>query len=84
MASALTTSNGHIGGTSEADLSKLDEMKQTISTSLQALTKLLKASREPLPTETDNGTVLIEGEHTAGLGETFATALRDVSQYRNS
>jgi hypothetical protein len=79
MASTSTTSNGHVGGTPESDLSKLDEVKQTISTSIQGLRKLLKASREPLPTKTGNGTALTEDEHIAGLGETFATALRDVT-----
>ena len=79
MASASATSNGHINGTPESDLSKLDEVKQTISTSIQGLRKLLKASREPLPTETGNGTALTEDEHIAGLGETFATAIRDVT-----
>ena len=78
MASASATSNGHINGTPESDLSKLDEVKQTISTSIQGLRNLLKASREPLPTETGDGTALTD-EHIAGLGETFATALKDVT-----
>lgn len=80
MDSSSTTSNGHICGSPESDLSKLDEVKQAISTSILGLRNLLKASRDPLPTQTGDGTQLTEEEHIAGLGETFATALKDVNK----
>lgn len=78
MANTSTTkTNG--SNTKSSELSKLDEVKQTIGASIQNLRKLLKASREPLPTQTGNGTQLPAEEHYAGLGEKFATAIRDAT-----
>jgi hypothetical protein len=79
MDSTSTTSNGHVSNSSESELAKIDEVKQTISASIQNLRKMLKASRDPLPTETGNGTQLTEEEHIAGLGEKFATAIKDAT-----
>jgi hypothetical protein len=79
MDSVSLSSGGHVAKPSESELAKIDEVKQTISASIQNLRKMLKASRDPLPTETGNGTQLTEEEHIAGLGEKFATAIRDAT-----
>jgi len=79
VADTPPVTNGHTAGTPEDDLSKLDEVKKSIGASIQGLKKMLEASRAPLPTETGNGTELSEEEHIASLGETFATALKDVT-----
>lgn len=62
-----------------SELSKLEELKQTIGGSVQNLRKLLKAMKDPLPTETGDGTQLPEEEHYAGIGEKFATAIKDAT-----
>ena len=74
-----STSKNNASKTNGSELSKLDEVKQTIGASIQNLRKLLKASRDPLPTQTGNGTQLPAEEHYAGLGEKFATAIRDAT-----
>lgn len=79
MSTASTTSNGHARNPTESDLSKLDEVKKSIGASIQNLRKLLQASREPLPTDTGDGSQLPEEEHIAGVGEKFATAIRDAT-----
>jgi hypothetical protein len=75
----MATSNGHANHISDSELSKLDEVKKTVGESIQNLRTLLKASRDPLPTETGDGTQLTEEEHIAGLSEKFATAIRDAT-----
>jgi hypothetical protein len=72
-------SNGHIDHPWDSELAKLDEVKKSIGSSIQNLRKLLQASRAPLPTQTGDGTQLPEEEHIAGLGEKFATAIRDAT-----
>jgi hypothetical protein len=79
MSTASASTNGHASHASESELSKLDEVKKSIGASIQSLGKLLHASREPLPTETGDGSQLPEEEHIAGLGEKFATAIRDAT-----
>jgi len=79
MSTASTTSNAHVGHPSESELSKLDEVKKSVGASIQNLRKLLQASRDPLPTETGDGSQLPEEEHIAGIGEKFATAIRDAT-----
>lgn len=79
MANQSSNVNGNIHEQPDDGLSKLAELKQTIGASVQNLRNLLKAIKDPLPTDTGDGTALPEQQHYDSVGEKFATVIKDAT-----